>query len=190
MTEATNVADELPEVPMFDRGYGYKVGTDLYLVRHGESMTNTYKNLVAYDPNLTALGWTQALLAGAYMAEHAPVDVVVTSPLRRAHSTALAIAHKQGLEPVPMTGIEEFSQVYWHELPLHHPTRPWWGRNDWTPKFETQPAFVAFRDRVQQALSEILERYNGQRICIVSHGGAIDILTAAMVGALQLSSWT
>jgi probable phosphoglycerate mutase len=85
--------DTLPDVPMVDRGYGYLVGTELFLVRHGESMTNTYANLVAYDPNLTALGWAQALNAGDWLAEHAPVDVVITSPMRRAHSTALAIAH-------------------------------------------------------------------------------------------------
>ncbi len=182
--------DTLPDVPLSDRGYGYKVGTELYLVRHGESMTNTYKNLTAYDPNLTARGWHQALLAGAWMAEHAPVDVVITSPLRRAHSTALAIAHAQGLQPVEMAGLEEFSLGFWDELPKHHPTRPWWGRLEWEPSFEQSPAFVAFRDRIHKALSVILETYAGQRVCVVSHGGTMGVLTAAMVGARQLSVWT
>jgi hypothetical protein len=43
------------------------------------------------------------------MAVHAPVDVVVTSPLRRAYSTALAIAHAQGLQPVEVPGLEDSS---------------------------------------------------------------------------------
>ena len=181
--------DTLPDVPMVDRGYGYAVGTELFLVRHGESMTNTYANLVAYDPNLTALGWAQALKAGAWMAEHAPVDVVITSPMRRAHSTALAIAHAQGLEPIQLAGLEEFSQSFWDEMPLHHPTRPWWGRTDWIPTFEQAPTFMAFRERVLEALSGILERYAGQRVCVVSHGGTMSVLTAAMLGSIHFSIW-
>ncbi|NOZ72483.1 MAG: histidine phosphatase family protein [Chloroflexi bacterium] len=190
MTDNSYSFNEPPEVPLSDRGYSYKVGTELYFVRHGESMTNTYKNLVAYDPNLTAHGWKQALSAGQWMAEHAPVDVVITSPLRRAHSTALAIAHAQGLQPIEMAGLEEFSQGFWNEIPQHHPTRPWWGRLEWEPSFEQHPRFIAFRDRVYQALSEILEQYAGQRVCVVSHGGTMGVLTAAMVGARQLSVWT
>lgn len=182
--------DTLPDVPFSDRGTGYKVGTELYLVRHGESMTNIYKNLVAYDPNLTARGWKQALSAGQWMAEHAPLDVVITSPLRRAHSTALAIAQAQGLQPIEMAGLEEFSLGFWDEIPRHHPTRPWWGRLEWEPSFEQHPRFIAFRDRVYQALAEILEQYAGQQVCIVSHGGTMGVLTAAMVGARQLSVWT
>jgi len=181
--------DSLPDVPLVDRGYGYEVGTELFLVRHGESMTNTYANLVAYDPNLTALGWAQALRAGDWMAKHTPVDVVVTSPMRRAHSTALAIAQAQGLELVQLPGLEEFSHSFWEEVPEHHPTRPWWGRTDWIPTLEQAPIFAAFRERVLQALVEILERYSGQRICVVSHGGTMSILTAAMLGSVHFSIW-
>ena len=165
-------------------------GAELYLVRHGESITNTYRNIVTYDPNLTALGWAQALAAGRWMAEHAPVDVVITSALRRAHSTALAIAHAQGLQPVTLPGIEEFSLDFWGELPLHDPFQPWRGRCDWKATSAEHPAFVAFRDRVHATLSEILTRYSGQRICLVSHGGMMDVITAAMLGSSHLSLWT
>ena len=123
------------------------------------------------------------------MAEHAPLDKIVTSPLRRAHSTALAIAHAQGLKPIVISGLEEFSHSFWDEMPIHHPTRPWWGRTDWTPSFEQAPTFVAFRDRVHRALNQILETYTGQRICIVSHGGTMGVITAAMVGGIHLSVW-
>lgn len=178
-----------PDIPMVDRGAGFKEGTALYLVRHGESMTNTYENIHAFDPNLTALGWAQALAVARWMAENAPVDVVVTSPLRRAFSTALAIAHAHGLKPIELPGLEEFSHEFWDEMPFHHPTRPWWGRLDWEPTFEQAPGFVAFRDRVHQALAEVLERFGGKRICLVSHGGTMSVLTAAMVGSQHLSVW-
>ena len=42
MTDQPFNIDSLPDVPLVDRGYGYEVGTELFLVRHGESMTNTY----------------------------------------------------------------------------------------------------------------------------------------------------
>ncbi len=181
--------DIWPETSLIDRGSGYKEGTALYLVRHGESMSNTYENIHSFDPNLTALGWTQALRVAAWMAAQAPVDVVVTSPLRRAHSTALAIANAQGLKPVELAGLEEFSHSFWEEMPVHHPTRPWWGRADWEPTFEQAPGFVAFRNRVHQALADILDRYGSQRICVVSHGGTMGVLSAAMVGSTHLSVW-
>jgi broad specificity phosphatase PhoE len=181
--------NDLPDIPLEDRGYGYLVGTELFLVRHGQSMTNIYQNLVSYDPNLTALGWAQALRAGEYMAREFPVDVVVSSPLRRAHSTALAIARAQGLQVIEMAGLEEFFATFYDEMPLHHPTRPWWGRTDWTPTSEGAPGFTAFRDRVLTALSEVLETWAGKRICLVSHGGSMGVLTAAMVGSSQLSVW-
>ncbi len=181
--------NDLPDIPLEDRGYGYLVGTELFLVRHGQSMTNIYKNLVSYDPNLTALGWAQALRVGEYMARELPVDVVISSPLRRAHSTALAVAHAQGLEVIEMAGLEEFFAAFYEEMPLHHPTRPWWGRSDWTPTSEGAPGFTAFRDRVLAALAEILETWAGKRICVVSHGGTMGVITAAMVGSQQLSVW-
>ncbi len=181
--------NEIPDIPLEDRGYGYLVGTELFLVRHGQSMTNIYNNLVSYDPNLTALGWAQALRAGEYMAREFPVDVVISSPLRRARSTALAIAHAQGLEVIEMAGLEEFFAAFYSEMPLHHPTRPWWGRTDWSPTSEQAPAFTAFRNRVLNALAEILETWAGKRICLVSHGGTMGVITAAMVGSKQLSVW-
>jgi len=188
------MSSSLPEPvnppPLTDRGYSYRVGAELYLVRHGESITNTYRNIVTYDPNLTALGWAQALAAGRWMAEHAAVDVVITSALRRAHSTALAIAHAQGLQPVTLPGIEEFSLDFWGELPLHDPFQPWRGRCDWKATSAEHPAFVAFRDRIHATLSEILTRYSGQRICLVSHGGVMNVITAAMLGSSHLSLWT
>lgn len=177
------------EIPLVDRGSGFKEGTALYLVRHGESMTNTYEGIQTFDPNLTALGWAQVLRVADWMAEHAPVDVVVTSPLRRAFSTALAIAHAQGLKPVEVPGLEEFSHEFWEEIPPHHPTRPWWGRSGWDPSFEQAPSFVAFRDRVHEALAEVLERFGGQRVCIVSHGGTMGVLIAAMVGSAHMGVW-
>ena len=189
MTESVFNPDDLPEIPLQDRGYGYLVGTELFMVRHGQSMTNTYKNLIAYDPNLTGLGWAQALRVGEYMAENMPVDVVISSPLRRAHSTALAIAQAQGLEIIEMAGLEEFFAAFYDEMPSHHPTRPWWGRRDWHPTNEQAPGFTAFRDRVLAALAEILDRWAGKRICVVSHGGTMGVMTAAMVGASELTVW-
>ena len=189
MTDPIFDPNDLPDIPLEDRGYGYKVGTELFLVRHGQSMTNIYKNLVSYDPNLTALGWAQALRVGAYMARELPVDVVVSSPLRRAHSTALAVAHAQGLEVIEMAGLEEFFAAFYDEMPLHHPMRPWWGRTDWQPTSEGAPGFTAFRGRVLAALAEILETWAGKRICVVSHGGTMGVITAAMVGSQQLSVW-
>lgn len=72
---------------------------ELYLVRHGQSMSNAgsdgglnyeFKN----DSPLTELGVKQAELLGEYFAD-LPLDCILTSGLRRASRTAYEVAKRQ-----------------------------------------------------------------------------------------------
>ncbi len=68
----------------------------VYLVRHGETSLNADGRLRGLaDPELNDLGERQAGAVAAALAE-VDVDVVVSSPLRRAVRTAAAIAHSVG----------------------------------------------------------------------------------------------
>ena len=74
--------------------------TDIYFVRHGQSVANANKACAGcMDVELTELGRTQALEAGAELARSGVViDKIVTSPLRRARETAECIADAIGVK--------------------------------------------------------------------------------------------
>jgi len=69
----------------------------IYLVRHGETSLNADGRLRGLaDPELNEFGERQARAVAAALTE-VDADVVVSSPLRRAVSTAAAIAHHAGI---------------------------------------------------------------------------------------------
>lgn len=74
--------------------------TDIYFVRHGQSVANANKTCAGCtDVELTELGRTQALEAGAELARSGVViDRIVTSPLKRARETAECIADAIGVK--------------------------------------------------------------------------------------------
>lgn len=75
--------------------------TLLYLVRHGESIWNVEKRLTGWsDVELSETGRQQAQALRPLVEEHGPFDRVWSSPLQRAHQTALlAGTEPQVLEP-------------------------------------------------------------------------------------------
>lgn len=67
----------------------------LYIVRHGESLGNTGQD-TGNDPVLSEKGEIQAKLLGERM-KNISVDCIISSPLRRALSTAAATAQLQNI---------------------------------------------------------------------------------------------
>lgn len=67
---------------------------NLYFIRHGESEANLQKIIAGHkDVPLTELGVSQAKEAGRKLKESGiKIDLIVSSPLKRAHDTAIEIA--------------------------------------------------------------------------------------------------
>lgn len=72
--------------------------TVVYFVRHGESTANQDGICAGQtDVELTTLGVTQAKRAGRELRdENTPIDIIITSPLKRARKTAEIIADSVG----------------------------------------------------------------------------------------------
>lgn len=68
----------------------------IILVRHGESITNKKRLLTGRtDTELTRLGEKQAKRASDFIKKrYSPIDIIFTSPLKRAYGTALLISKK------------------------------------------------------------------------------------------------
>jgi len=155
--------------------------TLLTLVRHGQTSANI--DAVWHGSTntpLTAHGRDQAAAAAAFIkANHDPVSCVYASPLDRAHHTAAAIAEPLGLTPELDEGLVEYDLGEWeglsfahlfedkklfHNMRLDHDYRPHGGES---------PKQVG--DRIAGALRRITDRHPGERVVVVSHGGALSI---------------
>ncbi len=82
-------------------------GRPFYFLRHGETETNVQR-LVAgsLDTELTPVGRQQALDAALVLAKE-PITAVYSSPLRRAHDTAVPVADKLHLPVIVLPGLAE-----------------------------------------------------------------------------------
>lgn len=141
----------------------------LSLVRHGETAPNREGRLLGRaDPDLTAVGRTQAERLGARFAERAP-GLVVSSPLLRCRETATAIAHACGLEVVVDERLVEIDYGEWDLVPLEELPE------DALRALRTDPTFAppggeSVTDVAERVGGFCAEHLDGQRsVVAVSH---------------------
>jgi uncharacterized phosphatase len=144
--------------------------TELYLVRHGETDWNRQRRIQGLtDIPLNDTGREQARMTGMLLAR-AQWDAVLTSPLSRAAETGAIIAAELGLPTPPSIGaVVERNYGEAEGLDFRELERRFPPGSD-VPGRETREEVAA---RVVPALIELAEARHGERLVIVSHGGAI-----------------
>jgi broad specificity phosphatase PhoE len=142
--------------------------TELLLVRHGETDWNAELRVQGHaDPSLNERGREQARALAASLADET-IDAVYSSDLARARETAEIVAEALGLGVHLDAGLREFDTGNWtgltrDEIRARFPDQE---RHDG----ETRGQLVA---RVGSALGRICQRHPGQRVLVVTHGGAL-----------------
>ncbi len=153
--------------------------TTICLVRHGETDWNYTRRYQGWsDISLNALGFEQArIVARAIAGEE--WDAIVSSPLARARKTAEAIATALGVDDIAEDadlrerGYGEAEGLTLEEREAKWPGTEWPGLESWD----------VMADRAMVALDRIVERYAGQRVLVVCHGGVINaVLTRVSDG--------
>jgi broad specificity phosphatase PhoE len=155
--------------------------TLLTIVRHGQTSANIDRVWHgSTNTPLTDFGRGQAAAAAAFIeANHQPVRNVYASPLDRAHHTAEAIAARLDLVPRIDPGLAEYDLGEWeglsfehlyNEKRLFHHMR---ADPHYRPHGGESPKQVG--DRLVEALRRIATRHPGERVVVVSHGGALSI---------------
>jgi broad specificity phosphatase PhoE len=144
--------------------------TELSLVRHGETDWNAARRIQGRtDIPLNEAGRAQARGVAELLARR-NWDAVYASPLSRAHETAAIIARHLGLDGV--TDVAELVErddgdaegMSFEQIEALYP------EGVRAPGQESRAEVAA---RVVPALLALAERHPGQRLIIVSHGGAI-----------------
>lgn len=160
--------------------------TDLLLVRHGLPVSGVE------HPPLSPEGVEQARRLGSWLKTE-EVDVLVTSPMRRARETAAVIADQMGREvdavaddlrewdtdlpPRAYTAVEEMGPSDPRAVAMAE------GRyDDFVPALDRD----AFRRRTAACLAELFARWPVGRLVAVGHGGAINAMVGGVLGIPDL----
>lgn len=168
--------------------------TLLTLVRHGQTSANI-DGVWHGSTNtpLTPHGRGQAAAAADFIeANYKPISTVYASPLDRAHNTAEQIAGRLGLVPEVDLGLREYDLGEWegmsfdslyNEKKLFHNMK---SDPHYSPHGGESPKQVG--DRLVGALRRIADQHRGERVVVVSHGGALSIAFGLLLDN-NYSSW-
>lgn len=147
----------------------------LYLMRHGQTLFNLKKKIQGWsDSPLTELGMKQAEIAGKYFRENnISFDATYSSTQERASDTLeIVTEHKMKYERVK--GLKEWNfgifESESEELnPKHKP-----GERSYGDAFKPYggEGVKEVEQRMNKALTEIMEKEGNNTVLAVSHGGA------------------
>ena len=145
------------------------------LLRHGQTPLSTERRFAGTgDIPLTALGVEQARAAAAWLAERGGIDLIVTSPLRRARQTAAEAAAATGAEVQVADGIRETDFGKWEGLSFAEAREQWpaemtaWLADPGAPPPGGE-SFAETGRRVNAALDALVAANPGRTLLIVSH---------------------
>jgi broad specificity phosphatase PhoE len=152
--------------------------TTLYLIRHAATPANLMKPSRLQgrrsDPELAPVGLHQAYATRDFLAIR-PIDVIYSSPLRRAYQTATIIAEPHELTPLVLDSITEcdvgeWEGKSWEEIREQDPVN--------YERYHADPGSVAYLggenfrqvyDRSANTINELFHRHRGLDIAVVSH---------------------
>lgn len=172
--------------------FGSEVPTTLLLLRHGETALTPEKRLSGSggsDPALSETGRRQAEAAAAALAARGTVRAVVSSPLRRCRETAAAAARRLGLEVLIDEGLREADFGAWEGLTFAEVRERYpdeltaWMESPTAVPGETGESFESVTQRVELSRDQLLSRYAGQTVLVVSHVAPLRTLVRLALGA-------
>jgi broad specificity phosphatase PhoE len=146
--------------------------TELLLVRHGETDWNAEGKLQGHtDRPLNDYGRRQAQALADKLAGES-IDAVYASDLSRARETAEILGAKLGLPVAVDPDLREKDWGNWEGLTSEERLHI---------EFEGETS-EAHRDRTLGAVQRIVERHPEGRIVVVTHGGSLRRIQAAVSG--------
>ncbi|MFA6534602.1 MAG: histidine phosphatase family protein [Patescibacteria group bacterium] len=163
----------------------------IYLIRHGQDEDNARGILNGHrNKPLTKLGVRQAK-AAAEKLKNKKIEVVISSPLRRAEQTADIISKLLGIKKVYLEADlreREFGILTGKlvkEIPLHADAYLRINKSVYFTKGKGVESFAATLKRAKNILKNIRKAYIGKNLLIVSHGD----LCCMMLASERQISW-
>lgn len=165
--------------------------TRFILVRHGVTQFSVDKRFAGRsDLELTETGRQQAEQVAARVAELGQIDVVISSPLRRARQTADAVAKVLGATVDIEDGFLETDFGDWDGFTFGEITQRWPEQlGQWLADPGVAPpngeSFEVVARRVRRARDRVLAQHAGRTVVVVSHVTPIKTLIRLALDAPQ-----
>jgi len=161
--------------------------TELYLIRHGETPMNQRGVYYGWtDCSLNEKGLEQAEELAGILRE-VEFDIVIASNLKRAVDTAVVVSGFSPGDIILEERLRELNFGKWegmHFSDVQEKYRECWEQwcSDW--KYSAPPSGESFMDmyhRIKCCIEELLDRYKGKKMLIVSHQGPMRIIPLVLL---------
>ncbi len=170
--------------------------TTLILMRHGQSTWNVARRCqgAVLHPRLTLEGLKQAKRAALVLSDQ-HIDLIVSSDQLRAYQTAGVVAVEMGLPVYLDSRLREMAQGVWQGM-LYPQIKAEYG--EMYDAFTTDATQVTppdgesifdLRDRVITALDEVVGKYEGKTILVVTHEIPMAVVAALAKGKTLADIW-
>lgn len=149
----------------------------IYSTRHGQTDYNKNEIVLGTtDIPLNETGLAQAAELAENVRKIGNIDIIIASPMLRAQTTAKAVAEKCGLEIITDERLREWDYGEYE------------GKSRFTDGFaESKTQFgvrmgksgeslLQLSHRVYSVLDDIIEKFSGKNVLIVSHGGICRVI--------------
>jgi probable phosphoglycerate mutase len=168
--------------------------TEILIVRHGQTPWNVERRIQGWrDIELNENGHLQAKALAYFLAEQhrqpeQRIDAVYSSDLLRAQQTAKAVAQSLTLPLQLIEGIRERNYGVLEGVPFdrmheHDPvTAQVWEERHPDGIIPDGETLRQFHQRITQSLHTVATNHPGQRVVVVTHGGAMDIIWRQATG--------
>ena len=168
--------------------------SEFTMIRHGQTVDNIKGRLQGHhDSPLDATGLAQAKAIALRLAgEH--FDVIYSSDLSRAMTTAQEIAKTIGIAPMPLRALREWNlgdlegrpcSELWEKYPEIMNCFKYESPDIPVPGGESHHEFES---RVAECLESLAEKHAGQRVLLVTHGGVMRSVFKHIVGPVHNGS--
>jgi uncharacterized phosphatase len=159
-------------------------GVRLMLIRHGQSVANAAGRLQGQmDFPLSTQGLNEAKAVGKWLADE-DIDAIYSSDLSRAFQTAEEIARHHTTEIIKTPTLREFHLGQFQGLTRGEISERFPEYVDldwWTAGVAGVEQLDQINARALESVQCLLERHQGQRVVVVSHGGWISMLLMALL---------
>jgi len=157
---------------------------EIILIRHGQSEGDILEvHEGRADLELTDEGTRQARKMALWLKDYEQVDKIVSSPLKRALKTATMIKELCGCTLEIDDALMEWDNGLLAGVKRDEAMRkfplPEGGRKPHDTLYETE-SMIDFRTRAELFISKLKETHY-ERICLVSHGGMINMLLRSLL---------
>lgn len=162
--------------------------TTVYMVRHGETDWNRAHRMQGWsDIPLNERGREQASFAARALAS-VPLDVIYTSPLKRAEKTAEIIRGERKIPLFAEKGFIEINLGKWDghtpdEMDVLYPGQyDIWRSTPGDVHIDGGETFAKVQERAWKAFLSMVDKEKGKHILLVSHMGCLSTILFKIAG--------